>query len=387
MISITDPKDCCGCTACQSICPQDAISMKPDNLGFLYPVIDKSKCTECNLCSKVCSFNKNYKKNTAEEIEVYAVRHKDIKEVENSRSGAMFVAITDYIIDNGGVVYGAGYKNHFVVTHKRATSKKERDEFRGSKYVQSELTDIFKSVKNDLKAGLLVCFSGTPCQTAGLRSFLHTTRTDSTKLVIVDIVCHGVPSPYIWRDYLEWTEKRHRGVAETVSFRDKQEFGWAAHKESFTINGKKIYNTTYAELFFKHTMLRHSCYICHYANVTRPSDITIADFWGWEKVDADINKDDKGVSLVLLNSTIGKEFFENIKYSIDFIKTEIGLALQPNLQQPSAVSPQRMEFESDYSQKGFKYILKKYNKARKQNKITELIHKIKWNINHRLLKR
>ncbi|MBO5864556.1 MAG: Coenzyme F420 hydrogenase/dehydrogenase, beta subunit C-terminal domain [Bacteroidaceae bacterium] len=387
MISITDPKDCCGCTACQSICPQDAISMKPDNLGFLYPVIDKSKCTECNLCSKVCSFNKNYKKNTAEEIEVYAVRHKNITEIENSRSGAMFIAITDYIIDNGGVVYGAGYKGHFVVTHKRATSKEERDEFRGSKYVQSELNGIFRSVKNDLKAGLLVCFSGTPCQTSGLRSYLEITRTDSTNLIIVDIVCHGVPSPFIWKDYLELTEKQHKGVAVSVSFRDKGDLGWTAHKESFIINDKKVVCNTYTNLFYKHIMFRHSCQVCHFTNTTRPSDITLADFWGWEKVDSDFNKDDKGASLVLLNSTKGKEIFEKIKHNIYYIKTDIDKALQPNLQQPSAVSPQRMEFESDYSQKGFKYILKKYNKARKQNKITELIHKIKWNINHRLLKR
>ena len=387
MISIIDPQECCGCTACQSICPQDAISMKPDDLGFLYPVIDKSKCSRCNLCSKVCSFNKNYKKNEVDEIGVYAVRHKNITEIENSRSGAMFIAITDYIIDNGGVVYGAGYKGHFIVTHKRATSRKERDEFRGSKYVQSELNDTFKRIKDDLKAGLMVCFSGTPCQTSGLRSFLDTTRTDSTSLITVDIVCHGVPSPYIWRDYLDWTEKRHKGIADTVSFRDKQGAGWAAHKESFTINGKKIYSTTYAELFYKHTMLRHSCHICHYANTTRPSDITIADFWGWERVDTDFNKDDKGISLVLLNSQKGKELFENVKYTIDFIKTEIGLAMQTNLQQPSTVSPQRMDFERDYKQKGFEYVLRKYNRTGKSNKIEEIIRKIKWNINHRLLKR
>jgi coenzyme F420-reducing hydrogenase beta subunit len=335
----------------------------------------------------VCSFNKNYKKGANEEVEVYAVRHKNIAEIEKSRSGAMFVAITDYIIDKGGIVYGAGYKGHFVVTHKRATSKEERDEFRGSKYVQSDLSNTFKKVRKDLKDGYLVCFSGTPCQTSGLRSYLETSRTDSKNLITIDIVCHGVPSPYIWRDYLVWTEKRHKGIADTVSFRDKQGSGWAAHKESFAINGKKIYCTTYAELFYKHTMLRHSCHICHYANTSRPSDITIADFWGWEKVDTDFNKDDKGVSLVLINSTKGKEFFENVKDCIDFIKTEIGLAMQPNLQQPSAMSPQRMDFENDYKNRGIEYVLKKYGKTNKPGKITEIIRKIKWNITHRILKR
>ena len=388
MIHIVDKKDCCGCTACQSVCPRGAISMKPDSLGFLYPVVDKNKCTKCNLCSKVCSFNKAYKRNEANEIEVYAVRHKDIKEIENSRSGAMFIAITDHVIDNGGVVYGAGYRGHFIVTHKRAISKEERDDFRGSKYVQSDLNDTFKRIRNDLKAGLMVCFSGTPCQTAGLRSFLDTTRTDFTNLITIDIVCHGVPAPYIWRDYLDWTEKTHKGVADAISFRDKQEVGWTAHKESFIINGKKIFSSTYADLFFMHLMSRHSCNVCHYANTERPSDITIGDFWGWENIDTEFNKDDKGVSLVLLNSTKGKKLFDKVKHDIDYIKTELDLALQPNLQQPSTVSPQRMNFERDYKSKGFEYVMKKYNKkAHKSCKLKEILHKIKWNINHRLLKR
>lgn len=387
MISITDPKDCCGCTACQAICPQGAISMEPDNLGFLYPVIDENRCTKCNLCSKVCSFNKNYKKNDIDEFEVYAVRHKNIAEIENSRSGAMFIAITDYVLSNGGVVYGVGYKGHFVVTHKRATSKEERDEFRGSKYVQSDLGNTFKSVRRDLKDGLLVCFSGTPCQTSGLHSYLGTSRTDSKNLITIDIVCHGVPSPYIWRDYLAYIEKKYHGKATAVSFRDKEACGWTAHKESFIINKKKVVSDTYTNLFYKHIVFRHSCQVCHYTNTTRPSDITIADFWGWEKVDTDFNKDDKGVSLVLINSTKGRELFENVKNSIDFIKTEIGLALQPNLQQPSAVSPQRMDFEKDYKLKGAEYVLRKYNRTHKSNKIAEFIYKIKWNITHRILKK
>ena len=299
----------------------------------------------------------------------------------------MFIAITDYVLSNGGVVYGAGYKGHFVVTHKRATSKEERDEFRGSKYVQSDLGNTFKSVRRDLKDGLLVCFSGTPCQTSALHSYLETSRTDSKNLITVDIVCHGVPSPYIWRDYLAYIEKKYHGKATAVSFRDKEACGWTAHKESFIINKKKVVSDTYTSLFYKHIMFRHSCQVCHYTNTTRPSDITIADFWGWEKVDTDFNKDDKGVSLVLINSTKGRELFENVKNSIDFIKTEIGLALQSNLQQPSAVSPQRMDFEKDYKLKGAEYVLMKYNRTHKSNKIAEFIYKIKWNITHRILKK
>lgn len=387
MISNTNPRDCCGCTACENICPHSAISMKPDALGFLYPIIDADKCTGCNLCDKVCAFNNQYKKNDFEHTEVYAVRHKDIKEVENSRSGAMFIAITDYILNNGGVVYGVGYRDHFIVTHKRATTKEERDEFRGSKYVQSELGCTFKSIRKDLKNGLAVCFSGTPCQTAGLRSFLERTRTDTSKLIVVDIVCHGVPSPYIWKDYLNHIEKKHNGKATAVSFRDKQELGWAAHKESFVINGKKIITDKYTTLFYKHIMFRHSCEICHYTNTQRPSDITIADFWGWEKVDPHFNSDNKGVSLVLINSTKGKELFNIIKDNIDSIKTEIGLTLQHNLQRPSIISPLRQKFEEEYKCEGVKYVLEKYSNLCKPNKITEIIRKIRWNISHRILKR
>lgn len=164
MINIKNPQDCCGCTACANICPRKAITMQPDALGFLYPQIDKDICTNCGLCEKVCAFNENYDKNTDNILDVYAVRHKDIKEIEKSRSGAMFVAITDYILENNGVVYGAGYSDHFRVTHKRAVTKTERDEFRGSKYVQSELGSTFTKVYKDLKNGALVCFSGTPAK-------------------------------------------------------------------------------------------------------------------------------------------------------------------------------------------------------------------------------
>ena len=243
MIKINNPIECCGCTACASICQRKAITMQPDALGFLYPKVDEGLCTNCGLCEKVCSFNKNYDRNHTTP-KVYAVRHKDIAEVEKSRSGAMFIAITDHILNNGGVVYGAGYSDHFRVVHKRATNTKERDEFRGSKYVQSDLGSTFIQVANDLKDGLEVCFSGTPCQTAGLHSFLKIIKINTEKLVLIDIVCHGTPAPYIWRDYLTYIEEKHGGEATEVSFRDTAVFGWAAHKESFVITGERIVANT-----------------------------------------------------------------------------------------------------------------------------------------------
>ena len=232
MIEIKNKADCCGCTACASICPQEAITMQPDSMGFQYPVVDKDKCVDCGLCEKVCAFNDNYDTslNLSQPI-AYGARHKDMHEVETSRSGAAFIAISDYVLENGGVVYGAGYTDHFRVVHKRAVTKEERNEFKGSKYVQSDLHGVFRQVKKDLKDGLTVLFSGTPCQTAGLNSYIGKKLREN--LILVDIICHGVPGPYLWRDYLAYLEKKQGDRICWVNFRDKQEYGWAAHHETF----------------------------------------------------------------------------------------------------------------------------------------------------------
>lgn len=232
MIQIQHPADCCGCTACASICTHNAITMQPDAMGFLYPVVDKSQCTDCGLCEKVCSFNDHYDIGfNLPQPDAYAARHKDMNEVESSRSGAAFIAISDWILKHGGAVYGAGYTDHFRVVHKRATTKEERDEFKGSKYVQSDLTGIFRQVKKDLKNGMIVLFSGTPCQTSGLNSYVGKNLREN--LYLVDIVCHGVPGPYLWRDYLTYLEKKQGDKIYWVNFRDKQKFGWTAHHETF----------------------------------------------------------------------------------------------------------------------------------------------------------
>ena len=357
MIKISDPANCCGCTACASICNHDAITMEPDALGFLYPKVDESKCTNCGLCEKVCAFNDNYDKSlNLPKPDAYAARHKEMEEIMKSRSGAAFVAISDYILEQGGVVYGAGYKDHFRVAHKRATTKVERDEFRGSKYVQSDLTGVFRQVKQDLKNGLTVLFSGTPCQTSGLNSYVGKKLRET--LVLIDIVCHGVPAPYIWRDYLAYLENKQGDTITMVNFRDKERFGWKAHKETFTFRGGYLMNFTY--LFYQHIIFRCSCGNCHFCNTTRPSDITIADFWGWEKTDPNFNQDDKGCSLVFVNTSKGREIFEAVKDKLNTIPAELDNCLQPNLQHPSAIHPKRMQFEKDYSKRGFNYVMNKY---------------------------
>lgn len=280
MIHIEKEQNCCGCTACVNICSHKAIEMKPDALGFMYPRVDTSLCVDCGLCERICSFNDNYSK---EHIllmpKAFAARHKSIKEIENSRSGAAFVALSDWILSQNGIIYGVGFRDHFRVVHKRAICKNERDEFRGSKYVQSDLGAIFKLVENDLKCKKTVLFSGTPCQVAGLLAFIPKKLRDN--LYTIDIVCHGVPSPYIWRDYLYYLEKKVGKHFEKVNFRDKSK-GWTSHKESYVAGNKIYYSSIYTDLFYKHIIFRPSCGICYFANLKHPADITLADFWGWE---------------------------------------------------------------------------------------------------------
>lgn len=379
MINIKDKSNCCGCTACYSICPHNAITMIPDGMGFLYPQVDLQKCTDCGLCEKVCAFHPDYDNtNNIDVPDVYAVRHKDMEEIKTSRSGAVFIALSDWVLEQGGVVYGAGYDEHFRVVHQRAVNKLERNVFKGSKYVQSDLKDTFIQIRKDLKNGLKVMFSGTPCQTSGLYSYLKEVRQSMTNLFIVDLVCHGVPSPYIWRDYIDYIERKYKEQVAKVDFRDKSKLGWSDHKESFVLRtGKYIIRSTYTDLFYKHVMFRHSCGICHFANLQRPSDVTIADFWGWEKVDKLINSDNKGVSLLLVNTKKGKLLIDNIIDKVFIIKTDINNCLQPNLQHPSIISSQRDAFEIDYITKGFVYCGKKYGNLGLKNEIFEFLKKVK----------
>lgn len=328
-------------------------------MGFKYPVVDVSKCVDCGLCEKVCTFNENYDKSlNLQEPLAYGVRHKDMNEVATSRSGAAFIAISDWILDNGGVVYGAGYTGHFRVVHKRATTKETRNEFKGSKYVQSDMNDVFRKVKIDLKAGLKVLFSGTPCQVAGLASFIGKKLREN--LYLVDIVCHGVPAPNIWRDYLAYVEKKYNDTAIAVDFRDKTELGWAAHRESFTFTSGKVHRNTYTYLFYEHIMFRPSCERCHYTNLHRPSDITIADFWGWENTDNTINSDDKGISLVFCNTNKGLDLYSTVAISVNYVHVKIEDCLQPNLQHPSIMHRNCEDFEYRYKEHGFLYIAKRY---------------------------
>lgn len=386
MINIQDKSACSGCTACSAVCGRNAITMTPDGMGFKYPVVDMEKCVECGLCEKVCAFKPDYR--TPENFDsprIYAARQKEIAEIEKSRSGGVFAAISDVILEEGGVVYGAGYDSSFRVLHKKAVTKEQRDEFRGSKYVQSDMDGIFRQVAEDLKAGLNVLFSGTPCQTAGLQSFLTLRKVNREKLFVCDIVCHGVPSPFIWRDYLDYIQRKEGKKVIGVNFRDKSKLGWAAHKESFKFDDGYTYTYTYTYTFCQHIMFRHSCGVCHYTNLRRTGDITLADFWGWEKIDKSINADNKGVSLIFVNTPKGADMFDKISVRLNAIPTTADKCMQPNLQHPSEIHPQRNKFEDDYIKYGFEKTMKRHALMGNRYKMKILINAVNKNSIKRFL--
>lgn len=358
-VLLTDKQACCGCTACASICPPHAISMVSDELGFLFPQVDEAQCVDCGLCVQVCSFHANYDTTpNLPQPDTYAVRHKDSHEIASSQSGAAFVLLSDWVLDQGGVVYGAGYKDHFQVVHKRALNKEQRNELRGSKYVQSDLRGVFEQVRRDLKEGRTVCFSGTPCQVSGLSSFIgpHV----SNRLFLLDLVCHGVPAPKIWKDYIAYLEAKEKKKITSVNFRDKKLKGWKSHIESFVFNNATIYTSVYTSVFYSHLSLRHSCSKCPYCNTKRPSDITIGDFWKIEEINETFASDNQGCSLVLVNTPKGRAWFEAIKRNADILPTRLQDSLHPQLCYPNPLHPQRDAFEQDYVRSGFKKTLRKW---------------------------
>lgn len=291
----------------------------------------------------------------------WIVKHNNEKVRAESRSGGIFTAVSDVILKQGGVVYGCCMEGNDHACHVRAATVEERDTFRGSKYIQSELRNCFKDIKNDLDNGLQVCFSGTGCQVAGLMSFLDATKTSTNNLLTIDIVCHGVPSRKIWSDYVQEMQKRHKGEVEKVDFRNKTRYGWKSHFETVTIDGRDYSTSEFRTMFYKHYILRPSCYSCPYANLHRVSDITIGDAWGMHKADPEWN-DNKGCSLVIVNTEKGKFFFEESQAAIETKEVDIEDYLQPNLQYPSQAPADREAFWQLYDEKGYNAAVAKYGK-------------------------
>ena len=289
-------EECCGCSACYSVCSESAIQMVSDKEGFFYPTIDETKCIGCQKCVKVCAFKNNDTANKSPKA--YAARIKDSKELMNSSSGGMFTALSDRILESGGAVVGAVYNYEKHCTELSLITERDmRDKACGSKYMQSLPGDIFEQSKewlaNNLDKSLI--FFGMGCQVAGFKSYIET-RGLSERVYFVDIICHGMPSPKLWNDYI--TGKAKGKSVSYISFKDKRN-GWNAPFAFARIDGMEVPLQDYVNIFYSKCALRPSCHVCPYAAVQRDSDMTIGDFWGIENVLPDFY-DVRGNSLVLV---------------------------------------------------------------------------------------
>ncbi len=359
MITLTDAKKCTGCASCEQACPAGALKMTQDAEGFLFPVANESLCTNCKKCINICP-----EENPLESIqpyEVYAVRAKDEEVVNRSSSGGVFGTLAREVINLGGVAFGAGFDKDLNVIHKSAETFDELSELMGSKYVQSDIKNTYKEVKELLKKGVQVLFTGTPCQCAGLKKFL---MKDYQNLLLVDFVCHGVPSPALFENYLESMGEKDRIVK--VRFRDKTTDKKSGHFISLEYENAPVYRVPtvqdpYMLAFVQNVSLRRSCYNCGFKNFSSGSDITIGDFWGIDKTDSSL-RDKEGVSLCALNTEKGKLFFEKISDKADFDLRTLEEALKENKAIVSSTreNPLREKYLKDVSKLSINKLADKY---------------------------
>lgn len=350
--------ECCGCSACASICTSKAIRMERDKHGFLYPEIEKEKCIDCGQCRKICPISNQAESAGTGQPVAFAVKNRDETIRNKSTSGGVFYELAVSVLEKGGTVYGAVFDENFQVVHFRGECLSDIYKMQGSKYVQSNMNGIFESVRKDLINKKTVLFTGCPCQVDALKHYLK--DAEQSSFITCDLICRGVNSPKAWNDYLKYTTKNEK-ILE-VRFRDKS-LGWRT-PQMYIQTAKVTYMESssydcFFQAFFSSLILRDSCFACKYCNVHRYGDITIGDFWGIEKIDSEMN-DDRGISLVLLNSYKGKEFFEKILDKFYVKEVEINDVEQPSLKKPEEYPVNYNKFWTDYSKKGIGYVCKKY---------------------------
>lgn len=362
-------KDLCyGCRACEQICSHKAISMYPSPEGFLYPTIDTTKCTVCGLCEKICPTQDHNKNKILHPTPTtcYAAWNKNLEERMQSTSGGLFYILARFIIKEGGVVYGSAMNNDLSAEHIRVTTVETLQLLRGSKYVQSNTLQTFSKVKTDLKNGLKVLYSGTPCQIAGLRSFLI---KDYENLYTVDLVCHGTPSPLIFKEHLNYLSSKYASKITSFLFRSKKKSGWSPYIAYTFENKKKVTqkpgNDFYAQCFYASYLNRKSCYICEYSQSKRTGDITLSDFWGSELFCKELKKIRKyGYNMVMCNSEKGIYLIRQIANLINTIELNSTIAINGDIRLRSAIKEPaiRQKIYSDYLIYGYNYIASSYFK-------------------------
>lgn len=368
-ISCNIKSECTGCGACGCVCPTKAISYTYDKEGFLVPQIDEIRCIHCGKCVASCHLQ-NQSREVKPCIGQYAAKLKNLDKRMHSRSGGAFAAISDVILSRGGAVYGAVMDSDFTVYHRAAYTAEDRDAMCGSKYVQSDTCGVYETIAQDLKAGREVLFCGTPCQVAAVSRIFD--RKKYSGLFLCDFVCHGVPSPGFWMDYVNWLEKKYKAPVDEIEFRDKQDHSWESHVERIKIGGKNHYSRRYTNVFYSNTCLRDSCFSCEYTTAERVSDITIGDYWGIDDVAPEFN-DHKGISLVMLRTEKAAALFEQCKHELDVIDTSSHELVHYNLKRPTARPADRDRFWHDYEVRGFGYATAKYGRY-------DFVHRIKYRL-------
>ena len=384
MINIIDKSKCSGCGSCASTCPKNAIKMEYDTEGFLYPVVERSLCVDCDLCDRVCPvITKN---EYGEQMKLaYAVKTTDEQARRRSTSGGVAYSLASFVIENGGVIFGVAYEDGMKVSHTMVDSVEGLAKLQGSKYVQSDTKDSYKQAKEQLDSGKLVLYTGSACQIEGLYSFL---RKDYDNLITQDFICHGVPSAGLWEQYLKETGY---DSATDIVFRDKSK-GWESKPEFVVKNEEKevfresFYKNPYSFFFAQNYSLRHICYECPFKSGFRRSDVTVADLWGISEILPKGSYDDQGTSLLIVNSAKGKRVFESISESVWSKEISYDKAIENNMMALRSVNKphNRDKFFEDISKYTFKKVYKMY---KPKEPITLTIKKKLYPIKQKLLGR
>lgn len=334
MIQILDKMNCCGCTSCANACPKAAISMLPDEEGFLYPIVDVDLCVDCGVCNKACPVEHKPPLPGEGTLKSYVLRVKENEVLMGSTSGGFVTPLVKYALSHNGVVCAASYDKDFKVYHTIVEKTPDGggvnlSRIRGSKYVQSSLDDCFIKMKEYLERNRMVCFVGTTCQVAGLKAFLH---KDYERLITVDLVCHGTPSPKLWDKYLSYQKSKYHSEITEVSFRNKT-YGY--HSGTMKIcfaNGKTYYGSARVDYmlksFFSEIASRPICYQCPFKTLERCSDFTIYDCWHASELVPGIEDDDKGYTNVIVQSENGRNVLMQIRDSYEMYPVDTKKAVE-----------------------------------------------------------
>lgn len=365
MSTIYEVKDCTGCGACLNICPFGCITLAADEEGFLFPTIDDANCSQCGLCYKKCP-QKHVSPASVFRQEVYAVQLKDSKILKTSSSGGMFSAVADYVLSQSGAVFGCTMgKDKWEATHIYVENSKDLDYLRGSKYVQSNTGNTYELCREKLESGNMVLYSGTPCQIAGLYSYLG---KDYENLITIDLVCHGVCSPSLFQMYIRYLENKYNEKILDFDFRNKIKFGWGLCSTILTRTKIRIRLAAcdrYMTQFKAGLSYRECCYSCKYAKTERMGDITIGDYWGVSKFHPELDTF-IGVSLLMVNTSKGQKVLSKITDSLDIYQSKLEWVVEKNenLVHPTKRPPIRDDFYRDIDKLGFERAMNKNVKTK-----------------------